>query len=392
LLNLVSTFVFGGIIVLLFFGPSDWLLLATVSQQQASDNPLLHKIPSSSEKRDSSLAARNVLLRILGLPLCLCNLRAPRGPDLTTQHKRVDESLDGALSLLAQLRPGALRDADRDGNDETGLKHLLRRMFAPLADREVSVARLVEHPWLHFGARADLAEATIPLLLRPAPPPQTAAAPAPAAPVRGDEGLFRADLELVEAEVDGVGRCWLVLGVGGAVLAEWPWLRAFDPRGAARDGCVVTRIDGRGPAEHRDARGLPALRRGGPFGSRMELAVRYLPGAMAAWGGPGGGVLAGERTAVVLRTRPVHQDGPVWDPQRCAADGRARAARQCARRRRARVGPSRCCAFGFRLAARSSPPPLRPAPWRCVHPAHIAPRLPMRRGSTSTSESSLALS
>jgi hypothetical protein len=269
-----------------------------------------------SQHRNLLPASRNVLLRTLGLPFCLNG--ESRGADLPTQHQRVDKSLEQALSQLAKRRPGALRKADLDGDDETGLKHLLRRVFAPLADREASVERLLEHPWLRFGAHADLGEATVPLFLRPAPPPspQTAEVPTPASLARGDEGLFRADLELAEAEVDGIGRCWLVLGVGGAVLAEWPWLRAFDPCGAARDGCVVTRIDGRGPGEYRDARGLPTLRRGGQYGSRMELAVRYLPGAMAAWGEQGRACLTEERTAVVLRTRPIHQDGPVWDPQR----------------------------------------------------------------------------
>ena len=270
---------------------------------------------------------RNLLLKTLGLDYCL--EKETRTDDLAAQQALVGPWLDKALERLRRRRPGELRDADLDGGDETGLKNLLLRALAPLAEREAGVHRLLEHPWLRHAPDVDLGEATLPLFIRPAPPlpgpPADAgsgadgAGPGAAAPGRveavADEGLFRADLELVEAEVEGVGACWVVLGVGPTARAEWPWLRPFDPCGAG-DGCVVTRIDGCGPDGHRDKRQRPTLRRAGPFGSEVELTVRYCPGRMAEWAAAPMAVTEVERVIVTRRTRLVHQEGAVWDPQR----------------------------------------------------------------------------
>jgi hypothetical protein len=56
--------------------------------------------------------------------------------------------------------------------------------------------------------------------------------------------------------------------------------------------------------------GMGSVHPGGHYGSRMELALRYLPNAMVAWGEQMVTFPTRELTAVALRTRPVNQEGP----------------------------------------------------------------------------------
>lgn len=261
----------------------------------------------------------NVLLSILGLGFCQPQIDVHGlNPSSTTWLENRMKDLNQNCKLRA---------ADLDPNNDTGLAHLLGRMMAPLATRETDVGRLLSHPWLRYCPDMDIAQAGLPLFIRARSAAALATAPvdgsALARPspgiVRPDagggssaEGLFRMDLELVEADVTGVGPCWLVLRVGASAQEEWPWLRTFE-EGGAKDGCVVTRVDGRGPEEYRDARGRPTLQWGGPYWSGLELAVRYCPGELRLWGDWNA---EKEQVVVVRRTRVVHQDGVVWDPQR----------------------------------------------------------------------------